>query len=103
LRADSKLDFILFNINEIYRGSILAIGQVFLFQDGLTLIDTNKLIIMDTAKSAQLNVIIPAYRMHTQTFINVLDGISEKDALKRIENRTNHLVWMAGNYVNDSL
>ncbi len=100
MRADSKLDFILFNINEIYRGLILAIGQVFLFQDGLTLIDTNKLIIMDTAKSAQLNVIIPAYRMHTQTFINVLDGISEKDALKRIENRTNHLVWMAGNYVN---
>jgi len=55
---------------------------------------------MDTAKSGQLNIIIPAYRMHTQTFINVLDGISEENALKRIDNRTNHLVWMAGNYVN---
>lgn len=55
---------------------------------------------MDFSKSAQLNIIIPAYRMHTQTFINVLDGISEEDALKRVDDRTNHLVWMAGNYVN---
>jgi hypothetical protein len=42
----------------------------------------------------------PAYRMHTQSFVNVLDGISEEDALKRIENKTNHIVWMAGNFVN---
>lgn|SRR5690606_1418054 len=55
---------------------------------------------MDMPLSQQLNVIIPAYRMHTQTFINALDGISEEDALKRIEGRTNHVVWMAGNFVN---
>lgn len=55
---------------------------------------------MDTPLSPQLNVIIPAYRMHTQTFINALEGISEEDALKRIEGRTNHVVWMAGNFVN---
>ncbi|REC50266.1 DinB family protein [Chryseobacterium pennipullorum] len=55
---------------------------------------------MDTPKSKKIEIILPAYRMHTQSFINVLDGISEEDALKRIENRTNHIVWMAGNFVN---
>jgi hypothetical protein len=29
----------------------------------------------------------------------VLDGISEEDALKRIEGRTNHIVWMVGNFL----
>lgn len=55
---------------------------------------------MDTAISQKLTVIIPAYRMHTQSFIQVLDGISEQDALKRVDGRTNHLIWMVGNYVN---
>jgi len=55
---------------------------------------------MDIARSTQLNIIIPAFRMHTQTFLNVVEGITEEDALKRLENRTNHLVWMAGNFVN---
>ncbi len=55
---------------------------------------------MDTPKSTKVELVIPAYRMHTQSFINVLDGISEEDALKRIENKTNHIVWMAGNFVN---
>ncbi len=39
---------------------------------------------MNAPKSLKLEVIIPAYRMHTQTFLNVLDGITEEDALKRI-------------------
>lgn len=55
---------------------------------------------MNTPLSPQLAMIIPAYRMHTQSFLNVLDGISEEDALTRIEGRTNHMVWMAGNFVN---
>ncbi|MDN3692694.1 DinB family protein [Chryseobacterium tructae] len=55
---------------------------------------------MDTPKSKKVELVTPAYRMHTQSFINVLDGISEEDALKRIENKTNHIVWMAGNFVN---
>ncbi|UCA61056.1 DinB family protein [Chryseobacterium rhizoplanae] len=55
---------------------------------------------METPKSKKVEIIIPAYRMHTQSFVNVLDGISEEDALKRIENKTNHIVWMAGNFVN---
>lgn len=55
---------------------------------------------MDTAQSKQLNAIIPAYRMHTQTFLQAIDGISEEDAVKRIDNKTNNLIWMVGNYVN---
>ncbi|TJZ51801.1 DinB family protein [Sphingobacterium olei] len=55
---------------------------------------------MDTPKSSKLAVIIPAYRMHTQSFLNVLEGLSEADAMKRIDGRTNHITWMAGNFVN---
>ena len=55
---------------------------------------------MDTPKSRKLDIIIPAYRMHSQTFLNLLDGISEDDALKRIDDQTNHFIWMAGNFVN---
>lgn len=55
---------------------------------------------MNIAKSQKLAVIIPAYRMHTQNFLQLLDGISEEDALKRVDGRTNHIIWMAGNYIN---
>lgn len=55
---------------------------------------------MDTAISQKLEVIIPAYRMHTQSLLQVLEGISEEDALKRVDGRSNHLIWMLGNYVN---
>ncbi|ULT23166.1 hypothetical protein KUH03_28660 [Sphingobacterium sp. E70] len=55
---------------------------------------------MDKPKSAKLEVIIPAYRMHSQSFINVLDGITEEHARQRINGQTNHMVWMAGNFVN---
>ncbi|HCN51672.1 MAG TPA: hypothetical protein DIT10_21735 [Chryseobacterium sp.] len=55
---------------------------------------------MDTQRSKKMELVIPAYRMHSQSFMNVLEGISEEDALKRIENKTNHIVWMAGNFVN---
>ncbi|TAN00242.1 MAG: DinB family protein [Chitinophagaceae bacterium] len=55
---------------------------------------------MDTRTSKTLEMIIPAFRMQTQIFDNVLSGIKEEDALKRIEGRTNHIIWMAGNLVN---
>jgi hypothetical protein len=54
---------------------------------------------MDTPKSKKLEIIIPAFRGHSQNFLMVLDGISEEDALKRIEGRTNHIVWMVGNFL----
>lgn len=55
---------------------------------------------MNTPKSQQLNVVIPAYRWHSQIFLMLLDGITEDESLKRIDNRTNHIIWMTGNFVN---
>ncbi|TXF78927.1 DinB family protein [Chryseobacterium sp.] len=55
---------------------------------------------MDTPKSPKLDIIIQAYRMHSQSFKNALSGISEENALKRIDGNTNHVLWMAGNIVN---
>lgn len=55
---------------------------------------------MDTPKSTQLNIVIPAYRWHSQIFLMVLDGITEGEAQKRVDNRTNHIIWMVGNFVN---
>ncbi len=55
---------------------------------------------MDRPTSKKLEIIIPAYRMHSQSFYNALEGITEKAALKRIDNNTNHVVWMVGNLVN---
>ena len=55
---------------------------------------------MDTAASKKMDIIIPAYRMHSQSFKNALEDITEEAALKRIDNKTNHVVWMTGNLVN---
>lgn len=55
---------------------------------------------MDTPKSKRLEIIIPAYRMHSQSFFRALDGISEQAALERNGGKTNHVIWMVGNMVN---
>lgn len=55
---------------------------------------------MDKPNSKTLEILIPGYRMHTQMFNNMLDGIREEDALKRIDGKTNHFTWMVGNLVN---
>ena len=55
---------------------------------------------MNKPFSTTLEIVIPGYRMHTQMFNNMLDGIREEDAQKRIENKTNHVTWMVGNLVN---
>ncbi len=54
---------------------------------------------MDTPKSKKLDIIIPAFRGHSQNFLMVLEGISEEDAKKRIDGKTNHIIWMAGNFL----
>jgi len=54
---------------------------------------------MDKPKSQKLDIIIPAFRGHSQSFLMVLEGISEEDSLKRIEGRTNHIIWMVGNFL----
>lgn len=51
-------------------------------------------------QSKALQIVIPQYRMHTQLFDNMVRNITGLDALKRINNSTNHFVWMAGNMVN---
>lgn len=55
---------------------------------------------MDTPASKKLEIIIPAYRLHSQTFFNALEGITEEAALERNGGKTNHVVWMVGNLVN---
>lgn len=55
---------------------------------------------MDKPLSKTLEIVIPGYRMHTQMFNNMLDGIKEADVQKRIDNKTNHVAWMVGNLVN---
>lgn len=55
---------------------------------------------MNTPTASLLEITIPVYRMQTQMFDNMLADIKEEDALKRIENRTNHITWMIGNLVN---
>lgn len=55
---------------------------------------------MDKPLSKTLAIVIPGYRMHTQMFNNMLNGIKETDAQKRIDNKTNHVTWMVGNLVN---
>jgi len=55
---------------------------------------------MDRPASKSMDIIIPGYRMHTQMFNNMLTDISQSDADKRIDNKTNHVTWMVGNLVN---
>ena len=55
---------------------------------------------MDTPKSQKLEIIIPAFRMHSQSFFNAIDGITEELARERNNGKTNHVVWMVGNLVN---
>lgn len=54
---------------------------------------------MDTPKSQKLEIVIPAFRGHSQGLLLALKGISEQDALKRIDGRTNHIIWMVGNFL----
>lgn len=56
--------------------------------------------VADNPVSKTLEIVIPGYRMHTQMFNNMLDGIKESDARTRIDNKTNHVAWMVGNLVN---
>jgi len=55
---------------------------------------------MEKPVAKSLTIVIPTYRMHSQLFNNMLDGVQEPDAQTRIENKTNHFAWMVGNLVN---
>ncbi|GAB3423265.1 hypothetical protein GCM10027516_22190 [Niabella aquatica] len=51
-------------------------------------------------QSKALQIVIPQYRTHTQLFDNMVRNITGLDALKRINNTTNHFIWITGNMVN---
>lgn len=58
------------------------------------------MITIERPQAKTLAIAIPGYRMHSQMFNNMLDGIQEKDAQTRVDNKTNHITWMVGNLVN---
>lgn len=43
--------------------------------------------------------LIEQYDYHNMLFENVLENISHQDALVRINGNTNHILWLAGNFV----
>ena len=55
---------------------------------------------MNTPASEKLSILVPAYRMHSQSFLNALKDITNDHWLDRNGGRTNHMAWMFGNFVN---
>lgn len=49
---------------------------------------------LSSLNEEQLNAV------HSQIFFNALDGITEEMALERNNGKTNHVVWMTGNFIN---
>lgn len=41
------------------------------------------------------------YDMHTTFYHNVLEGISDADALQRLETKANHVAWLAGSLLQE--
>lgn len=54
----------------------------------------------NSPNSKLLQLAIPIYRMQTQLFNNAIAGIKAEDAVKRLQERTNHIIWITGNMVN---
>jgi len=52
-----------------------------------------------TELKSALDVILNMYDLHTQLYLNVIEGISEKDAANRLNTKANHIAWIAGSLV----
>ena len=52
-----------------------------------------------TEIKTSLDVIINLYDLHTQLYMNVIDGISDNDATNRMNTKANHIAWIAGSLV----
>ena len=52
-----------------------------------------------TEIKTSIDVIINLYDLHTQLYMNVLAGISDKDAADRLDTKANHIAWIAGSLV----
>jgi hypothetical protein len=49
--------------------------------------------------STRMYSLVVLYDMHTTFFKNVLDGISDEDAHKRLNTEANHVAWLTGSLV----
>jgi len=54
-----------------------------------------------TAVSAAVQAALLLYDAHPRYFHNVLDGISDADAQKRMDTPANHMAWLAGSLVQE--
>jgi hypothetical protein len=54
---------------------------------------------METAQTTHLKSLIDLYNLHSKLFVNVIAGISEKDANNRMGTKANHPSWIAGSIV----
>lgn len=54
---------------------------------------------MEQTKSTRIEPLLYLYDTHTTFFRNVLDGISDEDAHKRMDSKANHIAWLAGSLV----
>lgn len=51
------------------------------------------------AKSKRIEPLLFLYDAHTKLYPNVLEGISDADALNRLNTKANHVAWLAGSLV----
>ena len=54
-----------------------------------------------TVNDSRMYALIYLYDMHTAYFNNVLEGLSDQDAHKRLNTRANHIAWLAGSLVHE--
>ncbi len=55
---------------------------------------------METKNRNSIDTLVSIYDWHTKLFINVIDGIGDKDAQNRLNTKANHIAWIAGSVVN---
>lgn len=53
---------------------------------------------MGTSKTA-MQVLLELYDYHTTQFYNVIEGISDENAMDRLGTKANHVAWLAGSLV----
>ena len=49
--------------------------------------------------SSRMYSLVSLYDIHTKYFSNVLEGITDEDAHKRMDTKANHIAWIAGSLV----
>jgi hypothetical protein len=52
-------------------------------------------------RSVSIDIIIVLYDLHTKLFVNVIEGISDKDAHNRLNTKANHVAWITGSLVHE--